>query len=133
MGTGSRAEDGAPRQLLLLSGPRAGETIDVSYSAVIGRTHADIIISDPELSRQHASIRPVAEGVELDDLGSLNGTWVDECRITSPTTARGGARIKFGITEAEVLAPVPRGPHADRQSTSAVQTRTRARHPAGGQ
>jgi pSer/pThr/pTyr-binding forkhead associated (FHA) protein len=132
MGSESHADYGAPRQLLVLSGPRAGERIEVSYSAVIGRSHADIIISDPELSRQHAAIRPVPEGVELDDLGSLNGTWIDEQRITSPTTAHAGAKLRFGITVAEVVVPESEQFNLERQATIAAQTRPRPRPPFAG-
>jgi pSer/pThr/pTyr-binding forkhead associated (FHA) protein len=99
--------------LVVLEGPRKGEQIDVTYDVVVGRTHCDIIISDPELSRQHALIRPVPGGVEVADLGSLNGTWVDQQRITSPTIAPSGARVRVGATLVEVVAPAL-GPPADR-------------------
>ncbi len=42
---------------------------------VVGRAWpADVVISDPSLSRQHAKFRRIDEGVEVSDLGSTNGT-----------------------------------------------------------
>ncbi len=127
MGSGSQGHDDARARLMLVTGPRAGETIEISYNAVIGRSHADIIISDPELSRQHVAIRPVAGGVELDDLGSLNGTWVDERRISSPMIAGAGARIRFGTTVAEVVGESAGAVTAARQTARPGAGDTRAR------
>lgn len=96
-----------PPTLVVLEGPRSGERIELWDDSVIGRSHADIIIiEDPELSRQHAFIRRVADGVEIEDLGSLNGTWVDGQRIDAPTVARWGAKVRFGATLVEIVAPV---------------------------
>jgi pSer/pThr/pTyr-binding forkhead associated (FHA) protein len=99
---------------VVLEGPRAGERIELWEDAVVGRSHADIIIiEDPELSRQHAFIRRVPGGVEIEDLGSLNGTWIDGRRIDSPTVARWGAKVRFGATVVEVVAPVAGSAYRD--------------------
>lgn len=42
---------------------------------VIGRDEeCDIMIPDRKISRRHAQLRPVSEGIALEDLGSKNGT-----------------------------------------------------------
>ena len=88
-------------KLVLLTGPRGGETIEIDGECVIGRSNADITIEDPKLSRRHAVIRPVEGGVEVEDLGSLNGTTVDGQPITAPVRLTGGERLKLGDTTAE--------------------------------
>ncbi|MEM9187692.1 MAG: sigma 54-interacting transcriptional regulator [Myxococcota bacterium] len=69
---------------------------------VVGRTHpADVVISDPSLSRRHARLVWTTDGVEVSDLGSTNGTHV---RGNPIQTARVGAgeTILFGEVSANV-------------------------------
>jgi pSer/pThr/pTyr-binding forkhead associated (FHA) protein len=94
-------------QLVILTGPRAGETIAVHTEIVIGRGQVDIAIDDPKLSRRHALIRPVEDGLEIEDLGSLNGTVVDGNRITEPVRVRGGEQVKLGESTIEIAADPP--------------------------
>lgn len=49
----------------------------------IGRsTEADLILAEPSVSRKHCQIRAGPDGLELVDLSSLNGTWVNDRRVT---------------------------------------------------
>ncbi len=69
--------------LALLSGPDTGKVLPCSTSrAVIGRAGTDIPIQDDEISRRHALIEIRDDRYFLKDLGSTNGTFVDERRIT---------------------------------------------------
>jgi pSer/pThr/pTyr-binding forkhead associated (FHA) protein len=81
------------------SGPLAGSSIDVERELVIGRQAADVTIPDEELSRRHAAVRPVDQGVIVEDLGSLNGTYVDGERLTAPVTLTSDATIRVGRSE----------------------------------
>jgi hypothetical protein len=48
----------------------------------VGRqSTCDITISDPNVSRQHAELRPFGEGYVIVDLGSTNGTKVNGARV----------------------------------------------------
>lgn len=68
-----RMPGGTVRQFKL--GPKA---------VVIGReAGCDVRLEDTGVSRQHAMIRPVGEGYVLQDLGSSNGTWLNDIRVTS--------------------------------------------------
>ena len=50
---------------------------------VVGRTPgADIVIKDMTLSRRHARLVRTANSLTVEDLGSLNGTFVDGERAT---------------------------------------------------
>jgi pSer/pThr/pTyr-binding forkhead associated (FHA) protein len=90
--------------LLITQGPLAGRRIDLQGELVIGREGAAFTIEDSELSRRHAAVRPVGEGYEVEDLGSLNGTYVNGRRIDGPTRLAGGDEIKLGQTVLELEA-----------------------------
>jgi pSer/pThr/pTyr-binding forkhead associated (FHA) protein len=84
--------------LRITSGPLLGERIEVDRELVIGRLDADITIEDEELSRRHLIVRPMHDALEVEDLGSTNGTFVDDSRIGRPTRLRDGATVKLGST-----------------------------------
>lgn len=94
--------------LRVISGPREGEQIDLDRTVVVGRHEADVVIDDPELSRRHLQIRVVEDGLIIEDLGSTNGTFVDERLIDAPTHLRQGDRFTLGTTMIEVeVTPDP--------------------------
>jgi pSer/pThr/pTyr-binding forkhead associated (FHA) protein len=58
----------------------------------IGRAQDnDIVVADASVSRHHASIEYRNEGFLLRDLGSQNGTWVGDQRVTEAPLSRGDA------------------------------------------
>jgi pSer/pThr/pTyr-binding forkhead associated (FHA) protein len=81
--------------------------VDIEGEIVIGREDTDLAIDDPELSRRHAVVRPFANRVQVEDLGSTNGTFVDGARIAEPTLLGGGAEIKIGTTVLAVEGVLP--------------------------
>src|SRR5215204_1173302 len=92
--------------LVITSGQLEGRRIEVSEELVVGRENVDVVIDDAELSRRHFAVRPVAGGLEVEDLGSRNGTRVDGTRIDGPTRIRHGAVLSAGMTTFSVEAPV---------------------------
>jgi DNA-binding winged helix-turn-helix (wHTH) protein len=63
---------------------------------VLGRTGVDVIELDSStVSRRHALIK-VGELATIDDLGSKNGTYVEEQRVTGPVRLADGNRIRVG-------------------------------------
>jgi pSer/pThr/pTyr-binding forkhead associated (FHA) protein len=117
--------------LRVISGPRAGEQIEVDHPIVFGRFETDVVIDDPELSRRHLEIRPDGDGLIVEDLASTNGTFVDEHPISAPTSVGHGAKVKFGTTVLEVqivadigatrLSSVPADPNATRLRSVPVE------------
>lgn len=89
-------------KLSFLTGPRAGEGLEIRSEQTIGRGEVDIVIEDPKLSRRHALVRPAEGGIEIEDLGSLNGTFVGGERIGEPRLVHGGEHVKLGDTTIEV-------------------------------
>ncbi len=75
--------------------------IPAGFDNTLGRdASADITIADPAVSRRHARIYRGVDGVWLEDLGSTNGTYVNEDRITAPYRLQDTDRIKIGHSEA---------------------------------
>ena len=96
-------------RLRAVSGPLAGQTFDVENEVVIGREDTDLTIDDVELSRRHAVVRRHASRLQVEDLGSTNGTFVDGTRIEEPTILGGGAEIQLGTTKLVVEGVLPAG------------------------
>jgi pSer/pThr/pTyr-binding forkhead associated (FHA) protein len=88
--------------LVVTQGPLAGRRLELDGELVIGREGVAVTIDDSELSRRHAVVRPVSGGFEIEDLGSLNGTFVNGRRIEGPTRLSGGDSIKLGQTVLEL-------------------------------
>jgi class 3 adenylate cyclase/tetratricopeptide (TPR) repeat protein len=89
----------------ILDGAEGGRRIRIPERLTVGRgADAGLFIDDPEISRAHAVFRPTEDGLEIQDLGSLNGTWVNAERIISPTPLAPGDVIKVGTTRIEVLS-----------------------------
>ncbi|MFM7068995.1 MAG: FhaA domain-containing protein [Actinomycetes bacterium] len=85
-----------PGSLVLTTGDRVelGE-----YVVTIGRdTSCTIVLGDPNASRRHAEVRPVANGYALVDLGALNGSKVNGRRITQLCVLTDGDELQFGHT-----------------------------------
>jgi pSer/pThr/pTyr-binding forkhead associated (FHA) protein len=66
-------------------GGRAGESFTLEDDKVsIGRTpEAGVFLDDVTVSRNHALLVRRRDGLYIDDLGSLNGTYVNRRRIES--------------------------------------------------
>jgi pSer/pThr/pTyr-binding forkhead associated (FHA) protein len=72
-------------------GGRAGESFTVEGDRMaIGRSpDAAVFLDDVTVSRNHALLVKRRDGLYLDDLGSLNGTYVNRRRIESHKLASG--------------------------------------------
>jgi pSer/pThr/pTyr-binding forkhead associated (FHA) protein len=93
--------EAAPPQLMLVSGRRAGQSWKLPpppSRLVAGRGEiCDVILDDPDCSRQHAEFVRDAEGVSLRDLGSKNGILVGGRRLVE-RRLRDGDEIRLGRT-----------------------------------
>ena len=85
--------------LVCVSGPDLGKSFRVSLGElVIGRGNVDIALGEADVSRRHARFGFGDHGFEITDLGSVNGTSVNGCRIAATTPIRVGDRIQIGRT-----------------------------------
>jgi pSer/pThr/pTyr-binding forkhead associated (FHA) protein len=85
-----------PPVLLGREGVLEGQRFVIEGELRFGREGADVIVDDGEVSRQHALVRPVDGALELTDLGSVNGTYVNGERIHEPTRLADGDLVAFG-------------------------------------
>ncbi len=73
---------------------------------VIGRAPTShVVVHDPHLSRRHAEVWLASEGPSLRDLGSTNGTWLNDRRITEEELLADGDVIRLGRTELRLFDP----------------------------
>jgi pSer/pThr/pTyr-binding forkhead associated (FHA) protein len=72
-----------PRLVLRgLSGPTLGRSYPLRDGMRIGRSReCDVFVETREISRQHARLEVSAQGVQVEDLGSTNGTFVNGKRV----------------------------------------------------
>jgi len=71
--------------------------INVSGPVVVGRSPgADIVISADYVSGRHARFFLLGETLTIEDLGSTNGTFVNDTRIDMPVTLADGDLVAVG-------------------------------------
>ncbi len=76
--------------LVATGGPLAGRRFEVNAPIEAGREAAGITLSgDGNASRRHASFAPIAGAIQMTDLGSTNGTFVNGVRTPSAVLNRG--------------------------------------------
>ncbi|EHN12662.1 FHA domain containing protein [Patulibacter medicamentivorans] len=81
-------------------GHQPGDEYDIGPGAVIGRgSQVDIKIDDAYASGKHARLVRQAGVVIVEDLGSTNGTFLNEEPLAGPQPLQLGDRIRIGDTE----------------------------------
>ncbi|MET0329118.1 MAG: FHA domain-containing protein [Luteimonas sp.] len=116
----TRVRVALPRFVLRgVSGAVAGKLYPVAGPVVIGRTSAcDITVPSDEISRRHARLKPVGDGLAVEDLESSNGTYINDARVQQGFLNPGDAlrldTVRFVLITADVAqSPQTHGPHAD--------------------
>ena len=88
--------------------PAEGDPYDFTVeqdSVIIGRSSsADLTISDPSLSRQHARLVRNGETLTIEDLGSRNGTCVNDAPVEGATLLKKGDVIRLSASSIAVGA-----------------------------
>ena len=86
----------APAARLIPLSEQGSVIMLTGIETAVGRASGnDLVINAAEVSREHARLRRDANTLEVRDLGSRNGTWVNGVRI-STHRARSGDEIAFG-------------------------------------
>ena len=81
-------------------GLRSGAVYDLSGGALLGRgADADIVLEDSFSSSRHARLVPQGDAVVLEDLGSTNGTYLNDEPLGGPQPLHEGDRIRIGDSE----------------------------------
>jgi len=83
-------------RLNVVAGMDQGKIVEIAAQTIqIGRTGADLNLSDGKVSGLHCELRLTPEGYRLRDLGSTNGTYVKGVRIVDGFIAP-GSTIQIG-------------------------------------
>jgi hypothetical protein len=93
-----------PSQLVVVAPPeRAGPTYPIGQELTVGRAGGCAIAlpDDTFVSSLHARVYRTDQGVSVEDLGSTNGTFVNQDRVTAPVALGRGDRLKVGSTVLE--------------------------------
>jgi pSer/pThr/pTyr-binding forkhead associated (FHA) protein len=76
--------------LFATSGPLTGQRFPVMGAMEVGRENPSIPLStDSGVSRRHASLLPTPGGLQVTDLGSTNGTFVNGVKVQSSLVQKG--------------------------------------------
>ena len=90
-----------------------GTEFTIRGDATIGRsTECSITIAEKDISRKHARLSLTPEGLQLTDLGSSCGTWINDREVHKATVKRGdrfrvGNRVTIEIVAAAAAASSP--------------------------
>lgn len=74
-----------------------GDSFRIERDIVLGRSgSSDIVIKDTYTSSQHARVYVIKEQYWLEDLGSTNGTFLNEVQVKQPIILADGDRLRVG-------------------------------------
>lgn len=93
-------EDFEPRLVVdHAAGHTPGTAYDLTAGATLGRGDVEIQLDDPFASSHHARISRQGRAVVIEDLGSTNGTYLNDERLSGPQPLHEGDRIRIGACE----------------------------------
>lgn len=89
-----------PRVLRITEGKQAGLVLDLGAELIIGRSSdCQLILDDDYVSTRHARLYLDGRNYAIADLGSTNGTYVNNERIAAPTQVGLSDTIRIGRTQ----------------------------------
>ena len=93
-----------PHTVVVTEGPLRGTTIALrQQSVLIGRSpESTLVLDDDFASGRHARIFPEAGEWFVEDLGSTNGTFAGQQRVSGPQRLAVGSTLKIGTTVLEL-------------------------------
>lgn len=93
-----------PTRIAVTGGPQSGVELELGDTTIlIGRTaSATLHVDDDYTSTRHARIYGQDGAWWVEDLGSTNGTFVNDERITEPTRLAAGSVVRLGKTILEL-------------------------------
>ncbi len=99
LGHGGAAE-GEPRLVVEhAAGHPDGIAYSLEHGATLGRGDVEVRLEDPFASTRHARIGRQGSVLVLEDLGSTNGTYLNEEPLDGPRPLHHGDRVRIGDSE----------------------------------
>ncbi|MQA35454.1 FHA domain-containing protein FhaB/FipA [Modestobacter roseus] len=95
---------GGPKHLVVTAGPLSGTRITLGDQAIlIGRADdSTLVLTDDFASSRHARLTNRGGQWYVEDLGSTNGTYLDQQRVQGPLLVSPGQPIRIGQTVLEL-------------------------------
>ncbi len=82
--SGGVLPEGKVVSLVVTRGPMMGKVFPLAKPRIVlGRAGTDVVLEDPQVSRQHCALEVHGANAFLIDLGSRNGTFVNNERVTT--------------------------------------------------
>lgn len=101
--------------LEIIEGGEAGRQVPLTGAVDIGRDPSmPLALDDTQASRRHARVSIENNQPVVEDLGSTNGTYVNDQPIQGPRALQAGDRVRIGLTVLQLRdsAQVARQPSA---------------------
>jgi hypothetical protein len=102
----ARGRTKAPRKLLVVDGGGGKPgTIRLEEALQVGRAEAcQVRLGDTYISQFHARLFPRDGTWYIEDLGSTNGTYLNQRKLTGPSEVHAGDVVRLGKTTLELKA-----------------------------
>jgi pSer/pThr/pTyr-binding forkhead associated (FHA) protein len=98
-----RRRKGAGHLVIVAPAEQKGRTFDLNGELTVGRAAGcQVALEDNYVSQLHARVFTRDGTVWVEDLGSTNGTYVNDRRVSSPLAVRRGDQLKVGSTVLEL-------------------------------
>jgi pSer/pThr/pTyr-binding forkhead associated (FHA) protein len=103
----TRVRMALPKYMLRgVSGPTFGKTYAMVGTLIVGRnSDCGICIPTDEISRHHAKLQVVPDGVMVEDMGSANGTFVNNQRVHAGTLLKAGDELRMDTVRFLLMSP----------------------------
>ena len=99
-------------RLVVVAGPALGRELTLAAGGRVFRLgrgdQCDLVLTDDDVSREHAAFERGAEGIVVRDLGSKNGVEVDGQLVDGARFLRDGEIVRVGETWLRVVDPEER-------------------------
>src|SRR5262245_45561982 len=91
-------------RLRVIEGPDLGLEVDIPSQGVIvgAEAPAQVVLTDPAVSRRHCQVIPGPLGFEVADLDSRNGTYLDGVALTRALVPLGSV-LRVGNSQLQLM------------------------------
>jgi len=98
-----RRRKGAGHLVIVAPAEQKGRSFELNGELTVGRAAGcQVALEDNYVSQLHARVFTRDGAVWVEDLGSTNGTYVNDRRVSSPLAVRRGDQLKVGSTVLEL-------------------------------
>ena len=98
-----RSRSQEPRLVVVEPDDQRGRAFELAQEMTVGRAAGcQIVLDDTYVSQLHTRIFQREGNLMVDDLGSTNGTYLNNKKVSSPTAMKAGDRLRVGKTVMEL-------------------------------